>query len=123
VSRSRRQAERNCKRRISRRLDRRHWENQSEPMLKASNIHYGIGERCRATAPGGIGAMHLVARRSGLIEGIDSSLFLLKRHLPYHESDHVLNIAYCWRRSESAHLWWRHALSPGHCVSRYSALC
>jgi hypothetical protein len=63
-------------------------------MLKASNIHYGIGERCRATAPGGIGAMHLVARRSGLIEGIDSSLPLLKRHLPYHESDHVLNIAY-----------------------------
>jgi len=63
-------------------------------MLKASNIHYEISERCRATAPGGIGAMHLVARRSGLIEGIDSSLPLLKRHLPYHESDHVLNIAY-----------------------------
>jgi hypothetical protein len=29
-----------------------------------------------------------------LIEGIDQELTLLKRHLPYHESDHVLNIAY-----------------------------
>jgi hypothetical protein len=63
-------------------------------MLGASNIHYEIGERCRATGSGGIGAMHLVARRSGLIDGIDANLHLLKRHLPYHESDHVLNIAY-----------------------------
>jgi len=30
----------------------------------------------------------------GLIERIDEELHLLKRHLPYHESDHVLNIAY-----------------------------
>src|SRR5262249_49343428 len=26
--------------------------------------------------------------------GLDEGLHLLKRHLPYHESDHVLNIAY-----------------------------
>ena len=38
--------------------------------------------------------MHLLARRTGLIEAIDSNLHLLKVHLPYHESDHVLNIAY-----------------------------
>ena len=30
----------------------------------------------------------------GLIDAIDERLHLLKRHLPYHESDHVLNIAY-----------------------------
>ena len=30
----------------------------------------------------------------GLIEAIDRSLHLLKIHLPYHESDHVLNFAY-----------------------------
>src|SRR5207245_4346859 len=65
-----------------------------QPMMAASNIHYEIAEKVRAIAPGGIGAMHLLARKLGLIEGIDRDLHLLKRHLPYHESDHVLNIAY-----------------------------
>ncbi len=45
-------------------------------------------------AHGGIGAMHLVARQTGLIDAIDRRLHLLKIHLPYHESDHVLNLAY-----------------------------
>jgi hypothetical protein len=31
---------------------------------------------------------------TGLASEIDSSLELLKLHKPYHESDHVLNIAY-----------------------------
>ncbi len=38
--------------------------------------------------------MHLLARHVGLIEAIDRRLHLLKVHKPYHESDHVLNIAY-----------------------------
>jgi hypothetical protein len=38
--------------------------------------------------------MLLVARKTGLIGDIDGRLHLLKRHLPYHESDHVLNIAF-----------------------------
>jgi len=63
-------------------------------MLSASNIQYEMGDRLRGTAVGGIGVMHLLARRTGLIESIDSKVEVLKRHLPYHESDHVLNIAY-----------------------------
>ena len=43
---------------------------------------------------GGIGALFLLARRIELIKDIDRDLHLLKRHLPYHESDHVLNIAF-----------------------------
>ncbi len=35
-----------------------------------------------------------VARQTGLIDAIDRRLHLLKIHLPYHESDHVLNLAY-----------------------------
>jgi hypothetical protein len=35
-----------------------------------------------------------LAWNTGLIRAIDDRLHLLKRHLPYHESDHVLNIAY-----------------------------
>ena len=63
-------------------------------MITASNIHYDIAERTHAVAAGGIGAMHLVARKLGLVEAIDRKLHLLKVHLPYHESDHVLSMAY-----------------------------
>ncbi len=63
-------------------------------MFKASNIQYGWSDRDRGLEAGGIGAMHLVARQTGLVEAIDRDLHLLKAHLPYHESDHVLNLAY-----------------------------
>ncbi|MFZ0790453.1 MAG: IS1380 family transposase [Chromatiaceae bacterium] len=63
-------------------------------MMTASNIHYEISERSRGIAHGGIGAMHALARQIGLIDAIDQKLHLLKIHLPYHESDHVLNFAY-----------------------------
>jgi hypothetical protein len=65
-----------------------------EPMMTATNIHYEMSEKVRGIAPGGIGATHLLARKTGLIHDIDENLRLLKRHLPYHESDHVLDIAY-----------------------------
>jgi len=63
-------------------------------MFTASNIQYELADKTRGLGSGGIGAMHLLARRSGLIETIDARLHLLKEHKPYHESDHVLNIAY-----------------------------
>jgi len=63
-------------------------------MLKASNIHYEMAERSGAVNCGGIGAMHLMVQRLGLVEEIDRHLQLLKVHLPYHESDHVLNLTY-----------------------------
>ena len=63
-------------------------------MLTAGNIHYELAGRARGLGAGGIGALHLLARRTGLIDALDRRLHLLKVHLPYHESDHVLNIAY-----------------------------
>ena len=53
-----------------------------------------MAERVQGINCGGIGAMHLLVQRVGLMKDIDRSLELLKVHLPYHESDHVLNIAY-----------------------------
>jgi hypothetical protein len=82
------------KRRIARRLKKKQWTDQAEPMLAASNIHYEVADRTRAISHGGIGVVHLLARQTGLIDAIDGNLALLKRHLPYHESDHVLNLAY-----------------------------
>ena len=63
-------------------------------MFAAGNIHYDLADRDRAVAHGGIGAVHLLARKVGLVEALDRDVHLLKVHLPYHESDHVLNIAY-----------------------------
>jgi hypothetical protein len=82
------------KRRIARRIENQPGVEGHQPMMAASNIHYEIADRTRAIAPGGIGAIHLMARKIGLIHDIDEKLHLLKRHLPYFESDHVLNIAY-----------------------------
>jgi hypothetical protein len=63
-------------------------------MLTASNIQYEIAARTRAISAGGIGAIHQMVKHLGLDEAIDQRLQLLKVHLPYHESDHVLSIAY-----------------------------
>jgi hypothetical protein len=102
--------------RIERRLDKNNNTGCERPMLTASNIDYEFADRTRAIAAGGLGAIHLVARKLGLVEAIDRSLQLLKVHLPYHESDHVLNIAYnllagggClehleWRRQDEVYL-------------------
>ena len=80
--------------RIRYRLRERRWKEQSRPMLKASNIRYEMAGRTRAVRAGGIGAIHTMVRRLGLTRAIDEEIHLLKRHLPYHESDHILNIAY-----------------------------
>jgi hypothetical protein len=79
---------------LTKRLERQQWSEQSRPMLRARNIHYEMAERMQAIECGGIGAFHVLARNTGLIQAIDTRLHLLKRHLPYHESDHVLNMAY-----------------------------
>jgi hypothetical protein len=63
-------------------------------MFGARNIGYEMADRVRAIDCGAIGAFHELARRTGLIRALDDRLQLLKRHLPYQESDHVLNIAY-----------------------------
>jgi hypothetical protein len=84
----------NSKRRIQRRLNKADLGDCSKPMMTASNIHYEIAERNRGISVGGIGVLHALARRIGLIDAIDRRLQLLKIHLPYHESDHVLALAY-----------------------------
>lgn len=63
-------------------------------MMGGSNIHYEMSEKAEAITCGGIGAFHRMAQKIGLVGEIDRRLDLLKVHLPYHESDHVLNIAY-----------------------------
>jgi hypothetical protein len=82
------------KRKIRRRLDRSVTAPSPVPVITARNIHYEAATKTRGIACGGIGAIHLLVRKLGLAEAIDERLHLLKFHLPYHESDHVLNFAY-----------------------------
>jgi hypothetical protein len=82
------------KSRIQRRLDKTHDTATCRPVLSSRTIEYDVSHRHRAIAHGGIGLIHTLVQKVGLPQAIDERLHLLKVHLPYHESDHVLNIAY-----------------------------
>lgn len=82
------------KRKLRKRLARRPCPDQPGPLLAPANIVYDIGERTRAISFGGIGLVHTMVGRLGLAEAIDARVKLLKAHLPYFESDHVLTLAY-----------------------------
>lgn len=68
--------------------------NFGAPVFQDVNSRYELGERVQSIGCGGIGAMHKMVGNIGLAKEIDCRLHLLKFHVPYHESDHVLNIAY-----------------------------
>lgn len=81
--------------RIAARLDEaRRREDRGKPVLRRRLARYEVADRVRALVPGGIGAVHDLVLGSGLVEQIDRRVSVLKLHRPYHESDHVLNIAY-----------------------------
>lgn len=67
---------------------------RDDPMFAASNIHFVLADRSQAVACGGVGLMFQVAQKLDLIPSINERLNLLRVHQPYHESDHVLNIAF-----------------------------
>jgi len=82
------------KQNLDSRLVRKQYEDQLDPMFKDPNVHYQIAERTRAIGFGGIGALHKLVCKLGLDRAINKNIILLKVHVPYWESDHVLNIAY-----------------------------
>jgi hypothetical protein len=63
-------------------------------MFGAANIRMELADKVRGIGLGGIGLVHRLAQEIGLVEAINRRLHLLKVHMPYHESDHVLNLAY-----------------------------
>jgi hypothetical protein len=95
---SHRQSRRNStrrKRKVAARHARAgHWSPQPQPMFSPGKVHYEIGANTDAMSYGGIGAVHRLVTKLGLPKEIDEQVKLLKVHLPYHESDHVLNLAY-----------------------------
>lgn len=63
-------------------------------MFSDQQVTHEVSTRVRAMAHGGLATVHRLALGVGLVRRIDEQLNLLKVHKPYHESDHVLNIAY-----------------------------
>jgi hypothetical protein len=64
------------------------------PEMTMSKMTLEVSDRINAHGVGGLGLIHQMVQRIGLPAAIDSQLELLKIHRPYHESDHVLAIAY-----------------------------
>ena len=82
------------KRKIRHRLDQRSQPQHLGPMLNPGAIDFELSDRNRGILYGGMGAGQLLVKRLELDEAINQRLHLFKLHNPYHESDHVLNIAY-----------------------------
>ena len=84
-----------CKRRIMKRLDHTRDTMTFEPQFAASNIHYEVSAKTGAISCGGIGAYSQAGEKHRLGRcHRPIACHLLKFHLLYQESDHVLNIAY-----------------------------
>lgn len=86
------------KRKISKRLELllggTEPREEEKPEFSQARPIYEIAERTHAIPCGGIGVIHELVRSVQLGERIDDTLGLIKQPKPYHDSDHVLNIAY-----------------------------
>lgn len=76
------------------RLDRSWQPEREEPVLESGNIHYEVSGRVKAVNYGGLGMLQTVVSAADLRVSIDEEVNVLKRHLPFHESDHILSLAY-----------------------------
>lgn len=80
--------------RIDARLDPKRQWTTTRPVISGGGARYEVSGRVTVLAPGGIALIDEMARSIGLAESIDAHVHVFKRHFPYHESDHVLNLAY-----------------------------
>lgn len=80
--------------RMEARLDPSWQVEMAAPMLAGTNLRYEMAARVQAIPCGGIGLIHELVRTLKLAESIDEHVHVFKKHFPYHESDHVLNLAY-----------------------------
>jgi hypothetical protein len=63
-------------------------------MLLDQNIHYDLADKTRGLHNAGLGICQQLLQGLGLAQAINDKLHLFKRHFPYFESDHILNLTY-----------------------------
>jgi hypothetical protein len=81
------------KKNLDRRLENSK-EYRSRPMFNSGGAIYGISKKTSAIHCGGIGLIHDMVNRTGMVEILNGSVHVFKKHRPYFESDHILNMAY-----------------------------
>ena len=79
---------------LERRLDRSWRPKSGGRVLRGGNIVYDVSSRMEGVSSGGLGLIVQLVKRLKVAERIDERVRVLKRHLPYRESDHVLNLIY-----------------------------
>ena len=63
-------------------------------MFRTPNIHAEIGANTYESPLWRTVAFQLLVQRLGFANAIDRELHLLRRHLPYYESDHIFNLVF-----------------------------
>ena len=70
--------------------DERAWPETSGRVARLPRLHVEVAERSTVTPFGGLALAAAFLRRFGVAQAIDERVHVLKIHLPFHESDHVL---------------------------------
>jgi hypothetical protein len=70
------------------------WPETEGRVMRHPLLHLESDARGEMTHYGGLVLAQQFVRRFGVAKRLDESLMLFKRHAPYHESDHVLALAY-----------------------------
>ena len=82
-------------RKLQARLAHRDFSSPSQPLLRDQPIRYELAERTRVVSMGGLGLIHTLVMKLKLPALLNGAVGgLLKRHLPYWESDHILALCY-----------------------------
>jgi hypothetical protein len=63
-------------------------------MFKDPNVHYDIAAKGKGLRCAGLGVFQLFVARLHLADALNHRVHLLKRHVPYFESDHILNLTF-----------------------------
>ena len=79
---------------IEERLDPDYQPDTTEPVIGGASTRFEVSGRIKAVMCGGLASIHAMVCSVGLAAAINTRLVLFKRHWPYFESDHVLNLAY-----------------------------
>jgi Transposase DDE domain group 1 len=79
---------------LTERLDRKWQPERTEPVMTAPHLRYEVSGRVEGIVAGGLGLILSLVETVGLRSALDRGVHVLKRHLPYHESDHLLAMVY-----------------------------
>ena len=82
------------KERLDDRLSQGKRSSPDEAVIAGTNEQLSVASRTTATTNGGVTLLHRLVSQLRLAEEVNAGVKLLKNHCPYHESDHVLTLAY-----------------------------